>query len=78
MKELKYVVDYNIKKQRQKYQITQMDLAEKADLLLHTIKSIELARRGMTLDGFLGLAKAFEVCSSVLVNNVPYIERFQK
>lgn len=57
MKELKYIIANNIKKYRKKNQITQMDLAEKADLSLDTIKSIEARKRGMILDSFLKLTE---------------------
>lgn len=81
MKELKYIIADNIKKYRKKNGITQMDLAEKAELSIETIKCIESGKRAMSLDSFLRIAHALETSPIILIHEKteesPYIERFQ-
>ena len=42
----------NIKKERKRLSISQVQLAEKADVSVDTIKSVENGRRAMSLDTY--------------------------
>lgn len=81
MKELKYIIADNIKLNRKKLGITQMELAERADLSIETIKCIETGKRTMSLDSFLRISQALKITPIVLLSEgieiLPYIERFE-
>ena len=44
------IIEENIRKERRRLGITQAELAERADVSLDTIKSVENGRRAMSLD----------------------------
>ena len=48
----------NIKKERKRLSISQVQLAEKADVSVDTIKSVENSRRVMSLDTYLNIVQA--------------------
>ena len=48
----------NIKKERKRLSISQVQLAEKADVSVDTIKSVENGRRAMGLDTYLNIMQA--------------------
>ena len=48
----------NIKKERKRLSISQVQLAEKADVSVDTIKSVENSRRAMSLDTYLNIVQA--------------------
>ena len=50
----------NIRKERRRLGITQAELAERADVSLDTIKSVENGRRAMSLDTYLNIVHALE------------------
>lgn len=52
MKEQKYIIADNVRLYRKKEGLTQMELAERADLSLDSIKRIEGGKRSMSLDSF--------------------------
>ena len=59
--------------------ITQAELAERADVSLDTIKSVENGRRAMSLDTYLNIVHALESSPMVLMSQQhpeKHIERF--
>lgn len=79
-KNLYMVVANNIKRERRRLQLTQMELADRADISVDTVKSIERGRRSMSLDTYLGIVQALETSQSALVNGKQpgkYMERFR-
>ncbi len=78
MKEQKYIIADNVRSYRKKQGITQMELAERADLSVDSIKRIESGNRGMSLDSFLRICNALRVPLSFLLyeqnDDVPYEE----
>lgn len=52
MKEQEYIIADNVRLYRKKEGLTQMELAERADLSLDSIKRIEGGKRSMSLDSF--------------------------
>lgn len=61
-------IAYNIKKERKKQYISQAQLAERADISLDTIKSIETGRRSMSLGTYLRIVEALETTPVALMN----------
>lgn len=78
-KQLYEVIAENIKKERKKLCITQGQLAERADLSLDTIKSVEHGRRAMSLDTYLKIVEALNTTPLALMSREcsgKYIDRF--
>lgn len=79
MKDIKYIIADNVKLYRKKENITQMALAERAELSLDSIKRIEGGKRTMSLENFLRIADALHVPLSLLlyaqVESIPDSER---
>lgn len=68
-----------IRKERRRLGITQAELAERADVSLDTIKSVENGRRAMSLDTYLNIVHALESSPTVLMSQQhpeKHIERF--
>ena len=66
-------------KERRRLGITQAELAERADVSLDTIKSVENGRRAMSLDTYLNIVHALESSPTVLMSQQhpeKHIERF--
>ena len=61
------IIAENIRKERRRLGITQAELAERADVSLDTIKSVENGRRAMSLDTYLNIVHALE--SSPMVSD---------
>ena len=61
MNDIKYIIADNVRIYRKKANLTQSELAERADLSLDSIKRIEGGKRTMSLDNFLRLADALHV-----------------
>lgn len=82
MKDIKYIIADNIKLYRKKENLTQMELAERAELSLDSIKRIEGGKRTMTLDNFFRVADALRVPLSCLVyekwEEIPDMERIKE
>ena len=77
-KDLHKVIACNIRKEREKMNITQAELAERADISIDTVKNIEHGRRSMSLDTYLGIVQALETTPYALMDrrqSVQYIER---
>ena len=79
-KEHKYkIIAKKIRKERRRLGITQAELAERADVSLDTIKSVENGRRAMSLDTYLNIVHALESSPMVLMSQQhpeKHIERF--
>lgn len=58
MKDIRYIIADNVKLYRKKENLTQMELAERAELSLDSIKRIEGGKRTMSLENFLRVSDA--------------------
>lgn len=67
MKDKRYIIADNVRLYRRKEELTQMELAELADLSLASIKRIENGSRTMSLENFLRISDALHVPLSLLV-----------
>lgn len=67
MKDIKYIIADNVKLYRKKEGLTQVELAEWADLSLDSIKRIESGKRTMSLENFLRLSNALQIPLSFLL-----------
>lgn len=67
MKDIKYIIADNMKLYRKKQKLTQMKLAELADLSVDSIKRIQGGQRSMSLENFLRLSDALQVPLSFLL-----------
>ena len=68
-----------IRKRRIELNMTQAELAERADVSVDTIKSVENGRRAMSLDTYLSIVQALETTPLALMSREQpeqYIERF--
>lgn len=78
MQDRKYVIADNVRICRKKEHLTQMELAERAQMSLDTIKRIESGKTSMSLQNFLKLADALRVSLPRLLyekkENVPEME----
>lgn len=52
MKDIKYIIADNVKLYRKRKNLTQLDLAERSELSLDSIKRVERGQRTMSLDNF--------------------------
>lgn len=79
MKDIKYIIADNVKLYRKKQNLTQFELAEKAELSVDSIKRIEHGNRTMSLENFMRIADALAVPLSYLLyenlNEIPVTER---
>ena len=79
MKDIKYIIADNVKLYRKKRNLTQFELAEKAELSIDSIKRIEHGSRTMSLENFMRIADALAVPLSYLLyenlNEIPITER---
>lgn len=79
MKDTKYIIADNVKLYRKKQNLTQFELAEKAELSIDSIKRIEHGSRTMSLENFMRVADALDVPLSYLMyenlNQIPITER---
>ena len=69
----------NIRRERKRLSLTQAKLAERADVSIDTVKSIENGRRAMSLDTYLNIVQALETSPLALMSRKQpeqYIERF--
>lgn len=67
MKDIKYIIADNVRLYRKKANLTQIQLAEEAELSLDSIKRIELGSRSMSLENFLRITKALHIPLSYLI-----------
>lgn len=70
------IIAGNIRRERKRLSLTQAKLAERADVSIDTVKSIENGRRAMSLDTYLNIVQALETSSLALMSREQYIERF--
>ncbi len=79
MKDIKYIIADNVKLYQKKQNLTQFELAEKAELSVDSIKRIEHGSRTMLLENFMRIADALDVPFSYLMyedlNQIPITER---
>lgn len=69
----------NIRRERKRLSITQTELAERADVSVDTVKSVENGRRAMSLDTYLRIVQSLETTPLALMRreqSKQYIERF--
>lgn len=78
MKDIKYIIADNVKLYRKKQNLTQFELAEKAELSVDSIKRIEHGSRTMSLENFMRIVDALAVPLSYLMyknlNEIPITE----
>ena len=77
--ELQELIAENIRRERRRLCISQGQLAERADISLDTVKSIEYGRRAMSLDTYLRIVQALGTTPLALMSRVEsgkYIDRF--
>jgi len=73
------IIALNIKKERKKLCISQGQLAERADVSIDTVKSVENGRRAMSLDTYLKIVQALDTTPLALMSQEhpgEYIDRF--
>lgn len=61
MKDNEYVIADNVRFYRKKANLTQAELAERAELSLDSIKRVEAGKRTMSLENFLRLSNALRI-----------------
>ena len=73
------IIAGNIRRERKRLSLTQAKLAERADVSIDTVKSIENGIRAMSLDTYLNIVQALETSPLALMSREQpeqYIERF--
>ena len=70
------IIAGNIRKERKRFGMTQAELAERADISLDTIKSVENGRRAMSLDTYLNIVHALE--SSPIFSHFTFLLEYNK
>lgn len=81
MKDIKYIIADNVKLYRKKENMTQMELAERAELSLDSIKRIEGGRQSMSLENFLRVSDALQIPLPYLLYkeaDIPEAEQFRE
>lgn len=61
MNDIRYIIADNVRLYRKKENLTQAELAERAELSLDSIKRIEGGKRTMSLENFIRLSDALHV-----------------
>ena len=77
--ELYVVIADNIRKERKRRYFSQGELAERADISVDTVKSVENGRRAMSLDTYLKIVQALGTTPVALMNKENperYTDRF--
>lgn len=79
MKDIKYVIADNVRLYRKKENLTQAELAERAELSLDSIKRVESGKMTLSLENFLRISDALQVSLSFLLydqeDKMPETER---
>lgn len=73
------IIAGNIRRERKRLCLSQARLAERADISIDTIKSVERGKRAMSLDTYLRIVQALETTPLALMKKEQsegYIERF--
>lgn len=68
MKDIKYIIADNVRLYRKKGNLTQLELAERAELSLDSVKRVEGGKTTLSLENFLRLAEAINVFPSYLIS----------
>lgn len=77
--ELYVVIADNIRKERKRLYFSQGQLAERAEISIDTVKSVENGRRAMSLDTYLKIVQALGTTPLALMNREAagyYTDRF--
>lgn len=61
MRDIRYIIADNVRLYRKRENLTQTELAERADLSVDSIKRIEGGKRTMSLENFIRLSDALNV-----------------
>lgn len=61
MKDIRYIIADNVRLYRKRENLTQMELAERAELSLDSIKRVEGGKTSLSLENFLRIAKALNI-----------------
>lgn len=81
MKNIRYIIADNVKLYRKRENLTQAELAERAELSLDSIKRIEGGKRTMSLENFLRVSEALRVPLSYLLyeekTDMPEVEQIR-
>ncbi|MBD5535909.1 MAG: helix-turn-helix transcriptional regulator [Lachnospiraceae bacterium] len=81
MKDIRYIIADNVRLYRKQRNLTQLELAERADLSVDSIKRVERGSRTMSLENFMRIADALDVSVSHLLyeslDRTPITERIQ-
>lgn len=82
MRDIRYIIANNVRLYRKQRNLTQLELAEKADLSVDSIKRVERGIRTMSLENFMRIADALDIPVSYLLyeslNEISIIEHIQK
>lgn len=82
MKDIRYLIADNVKLYRKKENLTQTELAERAELSLDSIKRIEGGKRTMSLENFLRVSDVLQVPLSYLLyeekTDIPEAEQIRE
>ena len=62
------IIAGNIRRERKRLCLSQARLAERADISIDTIKSVERGKRAMSLDTYLRIVQALETTPLALMN----------
>lgn len=73
MKDIKYIIADNVRLYRKQRNLTQLELAERAELSVDSIKRVECGSRTMSLENFMRIAEALDVSVSYLLYESPNI-----
>lgn len=79
MKDIRYIIADNVKLYRKQKNLTQFELAERADLSVDSIKRVERGSRTISLENFMRIADVLDVSLSYLLyerlDRIPIAER---
>ena len=79
MKDIRYIIADNVRLYRKRENLTQMELAERTELSLDSIKRVEGGKTSLSLENFLRIAKALNVSIAYLtsgqVESLPEMEQ---
>lgn len=82
MKDIRYIIADNVKLYRKKENLTQTELAERAEQSLDSIKRIEGGKRTMSLENFLHVSDALQIPLSYLLyegkTDIPEAEQIRE
>ena len=81
MENIRYIIADNVRLYRKQRNLTQLELAERAELSVDSIKRVERGSKTMSLENFMRIADALDVPVYYLLyeslNKIPMTERIQ-